>query len=191
MKLRSKGCNAYQIEDRERKILIDTGTDGKLLASQIDELDAILITHAHFDHVAGAWNLERVFGCPVYVHPEDIPYVLGENEFHFGGILGAMAKLFEKFVGYRAPENVKSIFEFKSSLKIVHLPGHTPGSVCIFKGKVAYCGDLIRGGGKTSLKSFCSDYETYKKSFSEFLEMDWEKAFPGHGKEILKSTSSP
>jgi len=130
MKLRSKGCNAYLIEDRERKILIDTGTDGKLLASQIDELDAILITHAHFDHVAGAWNLERVFGCPVYVHPEDIPYVLGENEFHFGGILGAMAKLFEKFV-------------------------------------------------------------SYKKSFSEFLEMDWEKAFPGHGKEILKSTSSP
>lgn len=191
MKLKSKGCNVYLIEDRGKKVLIDTGTDGKLLAKQIDELSAIILTHAHFDHIAGARELEKIFGCPIFAHPEDIPYILGEKEFVFFGFLGAMAKFLEKFSGYKAPEDVKSIFELKTDLKIAHLPGHTPGSVCIFKDSNAYCGDLLRGDGKLSIKSFCSDYELYRRSVREFLGMDWERAFPGHGNEILKSTLIP
>lgn len=187
MRLKSRGCNVYLIEDSGKKFLIDTGTDGKLLAKQIDELDAILITHAHFDHIAGARELEKVFGCAVYVHPEDMPYVLGESEFNFSGLIGMMAKMMEKLSNYRAPENVRSIFELKSNLKIVHLPGHTPGSVCIFKGSGAYCGDLIRNGGKLSLRSFCSDYERYLESVRNFISMGWEVAYPGHGSEIKKS----
>ncbi|MEM4156470.1 MAG: MBL fold metallo-hydrolase [Archaeoglobaceae archaeon] len=191
MRLKSRGCNAYLIEDRSRKILIDTGTDGKLLAKQIEELDAIIITHAHFDHIAGARELERIFGCPIYVHPEDMPYVLGEKEFNFSGFMGMMAKMLEKLSNYRAPENVRSIFELESSLKTVHLPGHTTGSVCIFKGSNAYCGDLIRNGGKLSLRSFCSDYKRYLESVKEFIEMEWEIAYPGHGNEVRRSYLKP
>lgn len=187
MRLKSRGCNVYLIEDSGRKFLIDTGTDGKLLAKQIDELDAILITHAHFDHIAGARELEKVFGCPIYVHPEDMPYVLGESEFNFRGLIGMMAKMLEKLSNYKPPENVQNIFELKSNLKIAHLPGHTPGSICIFKGSDAYCGDLIRNEGKLSLQSFCSDYKRYLESVKEFIGMDWEIAYPGHGNKIRKS----
>jgi len=191
MKLKARGCNVYILEDLGRKILIDAGTDGKLIASQIDELDAIILTHAHFDHLAGVKELERVFGCEVYAHPEEIPYVLGEKEFRYSGILGTFAKFLERLSAYIAPENVKSVFELKTSLKIVHLPGHTPGSVCVFKGFEAYCGDLLRGGGKLSLKSFCSDYERYRKSVEDFLKMEWQVAFPGHGKAIPRATLNP
>lgn len=188
MRLKSRGCNVYLVQDGERKILIDVGTDGKLVASQLDEIDAIIITHAHFDHISGARILEKIFGCPIYVHPEDLPYAVGEKEFSYKGILGAMAKMLEKLSNYKPPENVKSVLELRTNLKILHFPGHTPGSVCIFSGKDTYCGDLLRNEGKLSLKSFCTDYERYRVSVREFMKMDWEKAFPGHGNEIRKST---
>ncbi|MFN3383802.1 MAG: MBL fold metallo-hydrolase, partial [Archaeoglobaceae archaeon] len=69
MKLKSRGCNVYFVEISGKNFLIDTGTDGKLVARQVKELEGILITHAHFDHVAGVRELEKIFGCPIYVHP--------------------------------------------------------------------------------------------------------------------------
>lgn len=186
MKLKSRGCNVYLVEIDEKKFLIDTGTDGRLVAKQIRDLDGILITHAHFDHVAGARELEKIFGCPTYVHPEDFPYLLGEKEFVFQGVLGRMAKLLEKIFKYPPLDEVKSIFELKNA-KVIHTPGHTPGSVCIIIDEIAYCGDLLRSGGKLSRRDFCSNYDDYLKSVKAFLNLHWKKALPGHGKEIERS----
>ncbi|MEM0203545.1 MAG: MBL fold metallo-hydrolase [Archaeoglobaceae archaeon] len=185
MKLKSRGCNVYLVEINDKIFLIDAGTDGGLVAKQVKELDGILITHAHFDHVAGVRELEKVFGCPIYVHPDDAPYLLGEKEFTFHGVIGKMAKMLEKLFRFVPPENVRSILEV--NVNIVHTPGHTPGSVCILVNENAYCGDLLRGGGRLSRKEFCSDYEKYLQSVKAFLSFEWKKAFPGHGKEIDKS----
>ncbi|MEM1592955.1 MAG: MBL fold metallo-hydrolase [Archaeoglobaceae archaeon] len=186
MKLKSRGCNVYFVEIKGKSFLIDTGTDGRLVAKQVKELDGVLITHAHFDHVAGVRELEKVFGCPIYVHPHDAPYLLGEKEFSFHGVIGKMVKMLEKLFRFTPPENVRSILEVDAN--VVHTPGHTPGSVCILVNENAYCGDLLRGGGKLSRKEFCSDYEKYLNSVKLFLSLDWKKAFPGHGSGIDKST---
>lgn len=186
MKLKSRGCNVYVVEIGEKTFLIDTGTDGKIVAKQLKELDGVLVTHAHFDHVAGASEIEKTFGCPVYVHPYDAPYLLGEKEFSFSGILGKVAKMAEKLFKFTPPENVKNILDLKE-VQVFHTPGHTPGSVCIIIDEDAYCGDLLRGGGKLSRKEFCSDYESYLASVRTFLGLGWKKAFPGHGKKIDRS----
>lgn len=183
MKLKSRGCNVYLVEINGKNFLIDTGTDGKLVARQVKELEGILITHAHFDHVAGSRELERIFGCQIYVHPDEFPYLLGEKEFIFTGIFGKMAKALEKLFKFKPPENLRSILELKGA-EIIHTPGHTPGSVCILLKENAYCGDLLRGGGKLSRREFCSDYEKYLQSVKRFLGFGWKKAFPGHGKEL-------
>ncbi|MEM4645627.1 MAG: MBL fold metallo-hydrolase, partial [Archaeoglobaceae archaeon] len=122
MKLKSRGCNVYLVKVNGKTFLIDVGTDGKLVARQLKELDGILITHAHFDHVAGAFEVERIFGCPTFAHPEDIPYILRDKSFKYRGLIGFFAKAFEKFLSFKPPENLKSIFELKE-INFVHLPG--------------------------------------------------------------------
>lgn len=186
MRLKSRGCNVYFVEICGKNFLIDTGTDGRLVAKQVKELDGILITHAHFDHVGGARELEKTFGCPIYIHPEDAPYLLGEREFFFHGVVGKMAKALEKLFRFSPPENVRNILELRD-VEVLYTPGHTPGSVCIIANENAYCGDLLRSGGKLSRREFCSDYEKYLQSVKAFLGFGWKKAFPGHGKELDRS----
>jgi glyoxylase-like metal-dependent hydrolase (beta-lactamase superfamily II) len=186
MKLKSKGCNVYLTRLNERIFLIDTGMDGKMVAEQIKELDGIIITHAHFDHIAGARDIERTFGCPVFAHPDDIPYILREKDFTYSGILGKIVKFVEKMTKFSPPENLKSVLDLKE-IKILHTPGHTPGSICIFEGEKVYCGDLLRENAKLSHKSFCNDYGKYLDSVRTFLNLEWKTASPGHGGEIEKS----
>ncbi|MCS7122220.1 MAG: MBL fold metallo-hydrolase [Archaeoglobaceae archaeon] len=183
MKLRSRGCNVYLLESEKHAYLIDTGTDAEVVVKQIGELDGIVITHAHFDHFAAAYKIQRHFGCPVYIHPEDEPFILGEKEFIYSGFLGFIAKTFEKLFKFRPPENVKNVFELKD-LEIVHSPGHTPGSICILKDEKLFCGDLLRGNDKLklSLKNFCYNYEEYLRSVKMIINYNFKIILPGHGK---------
>ncbi len=185
MRLRSRGCNVYLVGD-ERMFLIDAGTNAAIITRQVRELDGILITHAHFDHVAACYELQKVFGCPVYVHELDMPYLLGEESFRFSGVLGVIAKLAEKLTRFRPPEDVRSIEE--GGVEFVHTPGHTPGSVCVICGGDVYCGDLVRGNGrpKLSYRSFCSDYKAYLRSVAKLSEIEFSTLHPGHGRSVRR-----
>ncbi|AAB90999.1 MBL fold metallo-hydrolase [Archaeoglobus fulgidus] len=128
MKLKSKGCNVYLIKDGDSTYLIDAGTDEGLISKQLKEIDGIIITHAHFDHYAAASALQREFGCPVYVHSEDIPFILGEKRMMYSGFLGLFARVGERIFRAEPPEDLKSIEKLNINATIIHTPGHTPGS---------------------------------------------------------------
>lgn len=128
MKLKSKGCNVYLIKDGDSTYLIDAGTDEGLISKQLKEIDGIIITHAHFDHYAAASALQREFGCPVYVHSEDIPFILGEKRMMYSGFLGLLARVGERIFRAEPPEDLKSIEKLNINATIIHTPGHTPGS---------------------------------------------------------------
>lgn len=186
MKLKSKGCNVYLLED-EKVYLIDTGIDADVIIKQVPELDGIIITHAHFDHFAAAYRIQKHFGCPVYVHPEDKPFILGEKEFVYKGFLGFIAKTFERFIKVRPPENVKNVLDL--NLNILHTPGHTPGSICILKDGNLFCGDLFRENKelKLSMKNFCYDYDQYINSVKNIVNFDFKLVLPGHGRVADRS----
>lgn len=190
MKLKSRGCNVYLLKDKNSFYLIDCGTNADMVLNQIRELDnltngeidGIIITHAHFDHFAAAYKLQKELGCPVFAHKDDIPYLLGEKKFEYSGFLGLIAKLGEKLFRANPPEDIREVE--KSSLQTIHTPGHTPGSICILKGEELYCGDLLRGrrgGLDLSPKSFCSDYTQYLKSVKMLSDLSFSHVFPGHG----------
>ncbi len=67
--------NAYVVvnEDRTRALIIDPGTADGALMRKLDGLkvEAILLTHAHFDHIGGVDQLRKKYGCPVYLHPAE------------------------------------------------------------------------------------------------------------------------
>jgi glyoxylase-like metal-dependent hydrolase (beta-lactamase superfamily II) len=183
VKLKSRGCNVYLIKDGDSAYLIDAGTDAVLISKQLKELDGIIITHAHFDHYAAASALQKEFGCPVYVHSEDIPFILGEKRMKYSGFLGLLARVGERIFRAEPPEDLKGIEELNINATIIHTPGHTPGSICILHEGNLYCGDLMRGGNGLSLspKSFCSNYSQYIDSVRKISELDFSGVYPGHG----------
>jgi glyoxylase-like metal-dependent hydrolase (beta-lactamase superfamily II) len=198
----TKGCNIYLLK-HEGNWLVDAGTPGvlkRLAASgrlknlKNLKIDGIILTHAHFDHIGGSYELQKHFDCPVYVHKLDLPYVTGEEELSFGGVLGRAAKLLELFSRSKVPEDVRDVSE--TPLEVLHFPGHTPGSIGIVLGRALVCGDLVRKGRrglilgdevpKLSPPTFCSDYSGYLNSVKKAAEMEFDVLLPGHGGEISR-----
>ena len=73
-----------------------------------------------------------------------------------------------------------------STLKFVHTPGHTMGSLCVYlqEDKVLFTGDNILGLGTTVISPDEGDMASYIKSLHKMLNYDIEKICPGHGPEI-------
>lgn len=195
-KLKSKGCNVYLLKVGEQRYLVDTGTPNSadLLLSQLKKLNGIILTHAHFDHVGNAYDLQEALKCPIYVHKDDFPYLIGEKKFKYGGILGKIASLAERINKVKKPSSVKLIDELDADFEVIHTPGHTPGSICILYNECLICGDLLRHGKKyyifgkneikLSPKSFCSDYKAYLSSVVSISNFDFDVILPGHGSPI-------
>ena len=112
--------NAYCIDG---ELLIDPGDDLPTLARIAGGIKAILLTHGHFDHMLAAEELQKRTGVPVYVHPLDAPMLSDASLSAYNPEVSSLPQ-----PGHIActayPE---SLFGFR----VLHTPGHTPGSVCL------------------------------------------------------------
>lgn len=150
--------NAYLIGDDQTRqaVIIDPAWDGSSIAREAVrrgwQVDAIWLTHAHFDHIAGAAAVARdVFPQPVLaLHPEDLPlYQINGGALLFGMEIETGPKPNISLVhGQRLQVGA---IEFE----VCHTPGHTPGHVIFYSPieKVVFCGDVIFRGsiGRTDL----------------------------------------
>ena len=195
-RLKLRGCNAYLIEDDGRNYLVDTGIPGNLkrVMSRVREIDGIIITHAHYDHAGSACEISEHFSCPVYAHRGDHPYLSGEREFTFQGFAGKFIKKFEKL---RKMKNFNAIDISDLKLKsfdVIHLPGHTPGSIALKRDDSLICGDVLRvvrrriiAGEfqvRASSRNFNWSSDKYVKSLLRLSELERITILPGHGIEI-------
>lgn len=179
------GTNAYLLIDEESKeaVLIDLGGDYHAIKDELEKNNAslkyILNTHGHFDHILGERDAQEVFGVPVYVHEEDKYLVenLPKQLERFGFVENALP-----------PENLKTFSEkdtFKigdKEIKVLHTPGHTPGSVCFLAGKLLFSGDTLfyTSVGRTDFEggSFAQLSNSIKEKLFK-LDDDID-VYPGH-----------
>ena len=179
------GTNAYLIIDENTKeaIVIDLGGDYHAIFDEIENQNAvlkyILNTHGHFDHILGEREAQKVKDVPVYIHEND--KVLVEN----------LPKQLERFgfeSNYEAPQNIKTFTEndtFKigdKEIKVIHTPGHTPGSVCFLTGNTLFSGDTLfyTSVGRTDFEggSFAQLSNSIKEKL--FKLDDNIDVYPGH-----------
>lgn len=179
-------CNCYIVGDvaEDRAIVIDPGDDADVLAESIAErgltVDAIVATHAHFDHVLAAQRLRELTGAPFYLHDSDRVLLdwMQESVRIFLGIEGG------------PPPDVDSsanegdvLTAGSSDLEIVHTPGHSPGSISLVGDGIVFSGDTLFAGsiGRTDLPGGDSRalLDAVRNKLFEFD--DDTPVYPGHG----------
>ncbi|MBA4494279.1 MBL fold metallo-hydrolase [Paenactinomyces guangxiensis] len=181
--------NAYLVYDREKGkgIVVDPGMEPASLVNRIKELElqieAVLLTHAHFDHIGGLEEVRKLSGSPVYLHQAEANWLADPDQNGSGLWPGLPA------IRCRPAEHVlqggESLTLLEETFQVLHTPGHSPGSVTYVWGSVIFSGDVLFKDsiGRTDLPG--GNYDTLMDSIHRHLmEMPEEtRVLCGHGPE--------
>ena len=178
-------CYLAACQETNQAVLIDPGWSGEALYDLVTDKDltlvAILLTHAHFDHIAGAGALKHLSLSPILAHADSIP-LLREAHRH--------ASLWG-FPMEPAPEPDGELFDGQvlnvgeAQLHVLHTPGHAPGHVCFHEpsARSLFDGDVLfkEGIGRTDLPG--GNYTQLMRSIREKLLLlsDDTAVYSGHG----------
>ena len=179
MQMKTMPLGAYQTncylvwnEDSDRCLVIDPGYEPERVLSEVARLnktiEAVLLTHGHFDHVGAVRTLAAETDCQVYLNEQDLsmPTQLTAGPLYYTHL-------------YKEGD-VLNLAGVK--LRVIHTPGHTPGSVCLVAEDAIFSGDTLFEGscGRTDLPG--GDWATILKSLKRLAQMEGDfRVYPGHG----------
>jgi hydroxyacylglutathione hydrolase len=172
------------------------------------EVRLLILTHAHFDHICSARDIMEWTGTKVLLHKKDLPLLNGTSPLMlhpfslWGKVMLEIIKPFAlsakipKFTIDFSPEDGEfSLVEYGVQGKIIHTPGHTPGSVSVLLDSgEAFVGDLAINEFpmciKPRLSIFGDDIQVVKESWRKLVGMGVKEVYPGHGKPFAVNNLS-
>ena len=171
--------NCYILWETEQCLVIDPGFEPERVMKTCDELglkiQAILLTHGHFDHVGGVKKIAEKTGCQVFLHPDELslpPFITS-------------GKLYYTDTYAEGDEITLAGMTFT----VLHTPGHTPGAVCLYFDEILFTGDTLFAGscGRTDLPG--GSFATIKASLKRLASLPGNASiYPGHGEETTLET---
>ena len=203
--------SSYLVEDGGLVTIIDAGLPGygadlpKELASMgrtLDDVRAVVLTHGDTDHIGFADQIRSERGVPVYVHELDAARARGEVGKPMSGWGPVKVRPFLGFLAYTArngglrikpPRDVitftEGTLDVPGAPRIVHLPGHTPGSVAIhvpsvdaiFMGDAFTTRNVLTGVEGPQPGPFTLDPERARASLANLDGLEARWVLPGHG----------
>jgi glyoxylase-like metal-dependent hydrolase (beta-lactamase superfamily II) len=201
--------NAYLWDRGERLTLIDTGIAGsdqavlaalRSLGRSRVEVDEIVLTHFHDDHRGAAAALADHTGATVIAHEADAPVIAGEAPQPPPNLTEEERPFAERVIPQvppappvRAARTVRDGDELAGGAVVVHVPGHTPGSIAILVPalRVLFTGDTIASfEGAPVLGPFNLDRELAKESVRRQAALDFDVACFGHGAPLAGGASA-
>jgi len=203
-----KLVNCYLGIEDDLMFIVDTGMpkNAKNILDYIiksgkkpSDLKYIIITHADIDHAGCAAELKQVTGAKIAIHKLDAPILSGKEEFKlYSGPqpLRYFANHFLRSLTF-TPITPDILLEQGASIgswKIVHTPGHTHGSMCLFqKGRCLIAGDALRtslrGKPRPISRRICLDLAEVRKSLFTISNLEYQVLLPGHGAPIMANAS--
>ncbi|MFC7370408.1 MBL fold metallo-hydrolase [Fictibacillus iocasae] len=173
------------VNEKKEALIIDPGAEGKRINKKIESLEikplAILLTHAHFDHIGAVDDVKARWGIPVYIHEREAEWLsdVKKNGSAFFG---------QHVTAQQADHLIKE--EGKLTLgsfemDVLETPGHSPGSVSYYfaNAKAVFSGDALFAGsiGRTDLQGG-SQRVLLESIHSRLLVLPEETVVaPGHG----------
>ncbi|MDP9383522.1 MAG: MBL fold metallo-hydrolase [Chloroflexota bacterium] len=169
--------NVYVVVDTltNKGVIVDASWDASRIAetAQGVDIERILLTHGDSDHIDALEELKRLYpGVPVGIHPADADRLASPPDFHL--------------------ENGEQVTFGNASLQVLHTPGHTPGSVCLYTSGVLLSGDTLFPGGpgtRGDSNLFQPIIEQIEQKL--FTLPDDTKVLPGHGAGTTIGTEKP
>ena len=166
--------NCYLVweENSPACVVIDPGYEPETILSEVKklgkEIAAILLTHGHFDHVGGVKTLAAETDCKVYLNEADLsmPPQMTAGLLYYTNTYGEGD--FVEAAGL--------------AFKVLHTPGHTPGSVCLLCENALFSGDTLFWGscGRTDLPG--GSWATIRASLKRLADLNGDfDVYPGHG----------
>lgn len=205
--------NVYLIEEAGAITIVDAGLPGYFgdleaeltaMGRSIEDVRAVLLTHAHTDHIGFAERIRRERGVPIRIHEADAALARGEvKQKNEGGgktrILPAISFLaFGIRKGYLGIKHIAEVSTFGDGAtldvpgapRVIHVPGHTAGSAAlhvpaldaIFVGDAFVTLNVMSGAtGPQLFPNFNADNRQALESLRRFDDLEAGLVLPGHG----------
>jgi hydroxyacylglutathione hydrolase len=180
----AENCFVFRRDDSDRALIVDPGDEAERILAPVEELgltvEAILLTHTHFDHVGAVAPVAQATGAPVYCPKIEVPVLADIMSYvPWPG--------FGPFESYDADETVEGGERLTLAgfdIDVYFVPGHSPGHVaysiadesCLFSGDVLFQGSV----GRTDLPG--GDWPTLAASIQKLLDAlpAETNVYPGH-----------
>jgi glyoxylase-like metal-dependent hydrolase (beta-lactamase superfamily II) len=150
--------NVWLVGDDDEVVVIDAAHDAQAILAAVGDrrLAAVISTHGHNDHVSAAPEVGKAADAPVLLHPGD-------------QVLWQMVYPDDRPDGVLAGEQLIDIAG--TTLRVLHTPGHSPGSVCLYAAELGtlFSGDTLFQGGPGATGRSYSDPETIVASIRRSL----------------------
>jgi glyoxylase-like metal-dependent hydrolase (beta-lactamase superfamily II) len=175
------GTNAYLILSKKPAI-IDPGTYADVVIQKLDEYNVktpefIILTHYHYDHSQDVLEIRELTKAKVMMHEADFQMLQKRLD----------VKWYKNFSDFKPDILLKgneTIDLGDCILDVIHTPGHSPGSICLYeqKSRSLISGDTIFSYGSVGRTDFPGgNSEELKKSVERLSKLDIKKLYPGHG----------
>lgn len=208
----SDQVNVYLITDSDGITVIDAGIPGlwKELVAELEsmgrsvaDIKGVVLTHADSDHLGFAERLHTDHGVPIYVHESDAAQARGEVEKKnpsWGKVKIGPTLSFLWYAGRRGgmkvipvtevqPVRDGDVLDLPGSPRVIHTPGHSPGSIAIYSEAVSalFVGDamttrhVLTGATGPQPAPFTLDVDEAMASLQRWNGVDARWVLPGHG----------
>ncbi len=173
--------NSYVLVNEETReaIAIDVGDNGNFLILEGLKKDftlkAVLLTHGHFDHIGGVYELYAK-GIPVYIGENELDFIT-DKSLNLSGYFGSSVKEFEA-VGV-SDNQVLNLCGFE--IKVILTKGHTKGSVTYKVDNNLFCGDVLFDGSFGRVDFPTGNAKDLVKSAKKLFEYNNHVLYSGHG----------
>ncbi len=174
-------ANCYLLLD-EKKAIIDVGGDIQFILDAIKryidprELDYVILTHSHFDHAAAAGYFKGI--AKIVMHKDEYSLLRAQNFTSY--LFGVKFKPFEPDIELEGGEVIE-LGELE--LEVIHTPGHSPGSICLYEPnkKWLFSGDTVFAHGSFGRVDLPGGSAIQLiKSLEKLSKLDVENLYPGH-----------